>query len=193
MPRRLAFPQTFSRGIIALSAWVNRAACALLLCASLAMIAVVLLQVICRYLFNNSLFWSEELARMLLVQITFLGATAAFHGRLHIAVDFLTSQVSPKLHRLLQSICLLVCAALFTAMLVYGLNFSQVLGLQQAASLPVSLAAPFLIIPISGAIMLLHCLAMLLEPLAGSGPRGPAAPPPAPPNPPPSNTPGQSS
>ena len=174
--RRLAFAYTLAQGVIALSAWVNRAACALLVCASAAMIAVVLLQVICRYLFNSSLFWSEELARMLLVQITFLGASAAFHGRLHIAVDFMTSRAGPKLRRLLHSACILACAALFTAMLVYGLGFSQTLSLQQASSLPVNLAVPFVIIPISGAIMLLHCLAMLAEDLSGPTPGHTATP-----------------
>ncbi len=165
--------QALSKGALALSARVDRVVRALLVCASTVMIAVVLLQVICRYLFNNSLFWSEELARMLLVQITFLGAAAAFHGRLHIAVDFVGNAAGPGAKRLLRTASILVCAALFTAMLVYGLKFSQTLVLQQAASLPVNLAAPFMVIPVSGGIMLLHCLAMLLEQWAGPAPRKP--------------------
>jgi TRAP-type C4-dicarboxylate transport system permease small subunit len=134
------------------------------------MVAVILLQVICRYLLNNSLFWSEELARMLLVQITFLGAAAAFHGRLHIVVNIITSTASPQLRRLLDTICILVCAALFATMLVYGLDFCQTLRLQRAASLPVSLTVPFAVIPISGGIMLLHCLGMLTEHWIGPTP-----------------------
>ena len=127
------------------------------------MIAVVVLQVICRYLFNNSLFWSEELARMLLVQITFLGAAVAFRNRAHIAVDILAARLGPRSRRLLRTVSLLACAALFAAMLVYGWRFGQTLVLQRAASLPVSLAVPFAVIPISGGVLLLHCLAMLIE------------------------------
>ena len=185
--RRPAAVSALSKGIIALSARLNRATRALLVCAAGAMIAVVLLQVICRYLFNNSLSWSEELARMLLVQITFLGAAAAFHSRVHIAVDFASNAAPPRLKRLLRTACVLICAALFTAMLVYGLKFGQTLVLQRAASLPVSLAAPFMIIPASGGIMLLHCLAMLLEQWAApSGPRPRRS---APDNAPPDNPP----
>lgn len=161
-PRRFAVLHVLSKGTIALSTRLNRVVCGLLVCAAAVMIAVVLLQVICRYLFNSSLFWSEELARMLLVQITFLGAAAAFHSRMHIAVDIVVNAVGPKIRRILASACLLVCAALFTALLVYGLNFSKILCLQQAASLPVNRAVPFAVIPISGGVMLLHAVAMLL-------------------------------
>ena len=142
--RQFAVLPALCRGILLLSAWVNRLFCGLLVCISAAMIAVVVLQVVCRYLFNNSLFWSEELARMLLVQITFLGASVAFRNRLHIAVDILAARLRPRSRQLLYTVSLLVCAALFAAMLV-------------------NLAAPFAIIPISGGVLLLHCLAMFIE------------------------------
>lgn len=134
------------------------------------MIVVVVLQVICRYLFNNSLFWSEELARMLLVQITFLGAAVAFRSRSHIAVDILAARLGPRCRQTLQTVSLLACAALFAAMLVYGWNFGRTLILQRAASLPINLAAPFAIIPVSGGVLLLHCLAMFIEQWGLAGP-----------------------
>ena len=134
------------------------------------MIAVVIFQVVCRYLFNDSLFWSEELARMLLVQITFLGAAVAFRNRAHIAVDILAARLGPRLRRLLHTASLLACAALFAAMLVYGWSFGQTLILQRAASLPINLAVPFAVIPISGGVLLLHCLAMFIEQWGLGGP-----------------------
>ena len=183
---RHALAPALSKRITALSARLNQAVSALLICAAGAMIAVVLFQVICRYLLNNSLSWSEELARMLLVQITFLGAAAAFHGRMHIAVDIVVSAAGPKTRRILATVCLLVCAALFAAMLVYGLAFSKILYLQQAASLPINRAVPFVVIPLSGGIMLLHAVAMLFAEWAGPG-RTPSHP--APKDSPPQNKP----
>lgn len=160
---RNAFILAPARAVIAASAWINRLCRWLLVILGSAMFAVVLLQVICRYLFNNSLFWSEEAARMLLVQITFLGAAVAYYGKFHIMVDIVVTRVRKPWRGILNTAGLLVCAALFLAMLVYGRDFSQVLALQRAASLPVNLAVPFVIIPASGAIMLLHTLAMLLQ------------------------------
>ena len=168
--RQFAILPVLCRGILLLSAWVNRLFCGLLVGFSAAMIAVVVLQVICRYLFNNSLFWSEELARMLLVQITFLGAAVAFRKRAHIAVDILAARLGPRSRRLLHIVSLLACAALFAAMLVYGWSFGRILVLQQAASLPVNLAVPFAVIPVSGGVLLLHCLAMFIEQWGLAGP-----------------------
>ena len=168
--RRFSALSVLCKGIILLSALVNRACCGLLICASATMIAVVVLQVVCRYLFNNSLFWSEELARMLLVQITFLGASVAFRSRGHIAVDILVARLGSRSRQLLQTVSLLACAALFAAMLAYGWSFGQTLVLQQAAALPVNLAVPFAVIPVSGGVLLLHCLAMFIEQWGRAGP-----------------------
>lgn len=161
--RPFAVLPALCRSILLLSAWLNRLCCGLLVCVSAAMIVVVVLQVVCRYLFNNSLFWSEELARMLLVQITFLGAAVAFRNRAHIAVDILAARLGFRSRRLLYGVSLSVCAALFAAMLGYGWSFAQTLVLQRAASLPVNLAVSFAVIPISGGVLLLHCLAMFIE------------------------------
>ncbi len=158
-----AFILAPARAIILTSYWTNRLCRWLLVALGSAMFAVVLLQVVCRYLFNNSLFWSEEAARMLLVQITFLGAAVAYYGKFHIMVDIAVARAGKSLRRVMNTAGLLVCGALFLAMLVYGRDFSQVLALQRAASLPVNLAVPFVIIPASGAIMLLHTLAMFLQ------------------------------
>ena len=56
---------------------LNRGAERLLTVISLTMALVILLQVFCRYALNHSLFWSEELGRMLLVWLTFIGASVA--------------------------------------------------------------------------------------------------------------------
>ncbi len=54
-----------------LSTSCNRYTEGFLLLLGLTMAAVVILQVFCRYILNYSLFWSEELARFLLVWLTF--------------------------------------------------------------------------------------------------------------------------
>ena len=47
------------------------------------MIGVVAAQVFFRYVLNHSLFWSEELARYILVWLTFLGASVAYRRGVH--------------------------------------------------------------------------------------------------------------
>lgn len=53
-----------------------------------AMAVIVFLQFFTRYVLNNSLSWTEEIARYLLMWITFIGAAVAMRRGTHIAVEF---------------------------------------------------------------------------------------------------------
>ncbi len=53
-----------------------------------AMAAIVFLQFFTRYILNNSLAWTEEIARYMLMWLTFIGAAVAMRRGTHIAVEF---------------------------------------------------------------------------------------------------------
>lgn len=53
-------------------------------------VVLILVQVILRYLFNNSLTWSEELARYIFIWQIWLGTSIAFRDKKHIIVDALS-------------------------------------------------------------------------------------------------------
>ncbi len=62
----------------------------LLLFAVLAsMAAIVFVNVFCRFVLQFSLSWADELAQVLMVWLTFLGAGVAMRDRLHYAFDYL--------------------------------------------------------------------------------------------------------
>lgn len=54
-----------------------------------ASILIVLLQVVFRYGFNNSLTWSEEVCRYLFAWLVFIGAALALRDKCHITVDLI--------------------------------------------------------------------------------------------------------
>ena len=54
---------------------------------------IVAVQVFCRYVLNHSLFWSEELARYLLVWLTFLGASVAYYRSVHPGIDVIYARM----------------------------------------------------------------------------------------------------
>ena len=64
-------------------------------------VAIMFAQVLFRYVFNQSLSWSEELAKFLFVWLTFLGAAICIKERLHVGVEFLMERLSDKWKRYL--------------------------------------------------------------------------------------------
>jgi len=130
--------------------------------ATLAMAGLLTAQVIFRYAFNHSLFWSEELGRALLVQLTFIGASVAWRGRAHIGMDALVARFSPQWAWRVRLLVLCVCCVFFGAMAWHGARFTLFLLPQQTAALGVSRAVVFAAVPVGGALLTLHGLADLL-------------------------------
>ena len=59
----------------------------------------VLLGVASRYLWGAQVKWTEELATILLIWVSFLGAAAAFEARAQLGIDFLTERFPPSARR----------------------------------------------------------------------------------------------
>ncbi len=135
----------------------------------LAMTIIVATQVFFRYVLNQSLFWTEELARYLLVWISFLGATVAYRRGVHPGIDVLFLRLPPLLR---QAAALLVHAAsmaLFSVMVVYGFKFAHFVRLQISPALGLPKWVVFGIIPVAGAIFMIHALSFFLQALRGEG------------------------
>lgn len=54
-------------------------------------VLIMLLQVIMRYVFNNSLSWPEELSRILFVWFTFIGLSYSTAKKIHVKIDLLVN------------------------------------------------------------------------------------------------------
>lgn len=79
---------------------------------------VVFLQFFTRYVLNDSLGWTEEIARFLLIAVTFTGSVMAVRKSAHIAVEFLYRWVPRPLRRIAQALIDLVSIS-FYATLAY--------------------------------------------------------------------------
>ncbi|WP_235041494.1 TRAP transporter small permease [Vreelandella profundi] len=75
--------------------------------------AVVFAQFLSRYVFNHSIGWTEEGARMLLVLLVFIGAAGAASRRGHIYVEILELIIPNKAKRWLQGFNNLLSAVFF--------------------------------------------------------------------------------
>lgn len=133
------------------------------------MASIVAVQVFFRYVLNHSLFWSEELARFLLVWLTFLGASVAYHRRAHPGIDTVTLLFPTGLKKTAVICVHLASLTLFSVMIVYGCQFAYFVRLQISPALYLPKWIIFSIVPFSGGVLMLHALALFVKDLKGDG------------------------
>ena len=123
------------------------------------MVINVLWQVFTRYVTGNPSSFTDELARYLMIWIGVLGAAYVSGRNLHVAIDILPLRQNKKTQKKLKVIVtvLIILFVLFAfviggSRLVY---ISYVLG-QQSPALQVPLAFVYIIIPISGLLIMYY-------------------------------------
>ncbi|MGP9807628.1 TRAP transporter small permease [Halomonas sp. AOP12-C2-37] len=109
-----------------------------------ALIISVSANVIGRAVFNRSLPWADELARMLFIWLIFIGAAAAFARYEHIAVDILVRKLKPRAAHMLYLFQHVVITALM-GVIIWG----GCLVIARASSRTAILNVPWNIINVS--------------------------------------------
>ncbi len=127
------------------------------------MAVLVAVQVFFRYALNHSLFWSEELARNILVWLTFLGASTAYYRKVHPCVDFFYSKMNPMMRFISTLVVHTASMGLFVVMIIYGAEFAWFVRSQISPALQIHKWIIISIIPVSGAILMVHCLAFFAD------------------------------
>lgn len=121
----------------------------------------VLWQVLSRYLLQSPSSFTDELARFLLVWIGILGAAYVAGQDRHLAIDLLPSRLTgPRKKQLMVLIASLIVVFAFAVMVVGGSRLVYVtlyLG-QKSSALQVPLGYVYLIIPVSGLLVMYYKL-----------------------------------
>ena len=123
------------------------------------MVINVLWQVFTRYVTGNPSSFTDELARYLMIWIGVLGAAYVSGRNLHVAIDILPTRSNQKTQKLLKTIVtLLVIFFVLFAFVIGGsrlVYISYVLG-QQSPALQLPLSVVYIIIPISGLLIMYY-------------------------------------
>ncbi|WP_163851285.1 TRAP transporter small permease [Pseudooceanicola aestuarii] len=140
----------------------------------IALVGVITLQIVSRVVFT-SVAWTEEVARFLLIWITFLGATLAFQQGRHIAVSMLRDRLPPAPRRIVTGAGCLVVIAFLVTLAVIGWQYSNMQSFQKSPSLRLSMTWVYLVMPFSALVMTVLSVIDLINLLAGRDPRGPVS------------------
>ena len=133
-----------------------------------AMTAMVVVQIIGRYVLATPPSWTEEAARYLLVWLSFLGATCAFHDRLDPKLTIGKGPDSTRKGKLLGAGRIVAVLLFVGPWLVFAPGFLQRHWFRTSDSLEINSALLVAIVPLSGAIILVHLAAQCLDPRSGS-------------------------
>ena len=160
--RRMSILEKLSRAV---NQWIEYSLFGL----GLSMSIIVAVQVFCRYVLNHSLFWSEELARYLLVWLTFLGASVAYYRGMHPGIDVIYVRLPDTVRKAAAVTVHLLSMALFAIMIIFGVKFAYFIRHQISPALYLPKWLVFTIIPLSGTVLMLHGLIFFLEEIKGKG------------------------
>ncbi|MDR1966213.1 MAG: TRAP transporter small permease [Synergistaceae bacterium] len=126
------------------------------------MTAVVFLQVIMRYIFSNSLSWSEELARFVFLWISWVGASYAVKTASHFRVEMFVNIFKGRARKYLE-IFVLIVWFLFCFFLAWH-GTKLVLFLvetnQSSAAMRIPMSVPYASVPVGCALM---CVRLVIE------------------------------
>jgi len=129
----------------------------------LAMTSTVLLQVFSRYVLNNSIAWSEEISRYLMIWICFLGSGIACKYGEHIGVKVIFERFSKKIQTFI-SFLTNICILIFLYFCISkSFTLAQFVINQKSAAARISLAWAYWAVPIGCIIMAVHVILALFE------------------------------
>lgn len=105
-----------------------------------ALLALIILQVVSRYVFNAPFTWTEELARFALLWFTFVSAGFVMARRIHIAVDLVASKLGRRGTIVMDTFALITVVGVSGVMMWAGAEFAAGAARLQApaTSLPMS-------------------------------------------------------
>jgi len=116
------------------------------------------LQVITRYVFNEPLVWTEELASNLLIWLTFLGAAAVQRQDGHVRVEIIEEILSPSVIRWVYSAYDVIVLVWLVYAVVGGYQLFFEMEFQKTPALRIPFNMILSIVPIASAIMIVYVL-----------------------------------
>ena len=129
----------------------------------IAMTAIVLVQIVFRYVLNDSLIWTEEVSKTMMVWGAFLIAPWAYRNGANVSIQMFTDELPLTLRRLLH--LLLNLLVIWIIVVFWSESFGMVdRGFSiRTASLPIQVGWFFIVVPVAFGAMLLVGVELLIR------------------------------
>lgn len=128
-----------------------------------AMAIIIFANVVLRYSTSQSIEWAEEVARYMMVWLTFLGAGPVLRYGGHIAVDNLQDALPPFGAKALRLLIALMLTGFFVFIVYAGLTYVERAQYQMTPTTQVSMAWVYGAMPVGGLLLLAHWLLVVRD------------------------------
>jgi TRAP-type C4-dicarboxylate transport system permease small subunit len=133
----------------------------------LLMATVVFAQVVLRYLTYQPVAWTEELARLVFIWLSLIGAAEGARRGVSFAVDLLPRNLGGAAGRLLRSMLRLAEAALYATVACAGYRILDVVHYQESVTLAIPMSYAYAAIPLGMGMMAIFALLGAKDELLG--------------------------
>jgi TRAP-type C4-dicarboxylate transport system permease small subunit len=148
--------KTFERYFVATNRWM--------LIIMLAVMSVIIFaNVVLRYTTNVSIEWAEEVARHLMIWLTFIGCGPVLRYGGHIAVENLQDTLPRSVAIGLRACIAVLLMGLFVFFTWFGLDYMDRTQYQQTPATQISFAYIYAALPIGAAMTLIHWLLIVRD------------------------------
>lgn len=141
-----------------LSDYINKIVVFLAGTSFLIMTILIFTQVIFRYIFGNSLSWSEELSRFLFIWATILGISVGVKRNFLLSITFVKDKFPSGLRNMLDIFIDIGILIFAFFLIVYGWELTQKVQFQLSPAMRISMSYVYVVVPISGIVIIIHLL-----------------------------------
>lgn len=152
---------------------VDRIVCWLVAGGLFSMVAILMIQVISRYVFNASTVWSEELAVSLFVWVSMLAIPLGLRRGEHLTLDILSKRLSPRVNKIvaigIAAITILTFAIIgyYAAKLAPAADRQLLAGIAGGLGIQAKVSWIYLAVPVGAALSIIFTIERLVLMLTG--------------------------
>ncbi len=139
----------------------------IIICALFAiMVIIIFVQVIMRFVFNNSLYWSEELGKFIFIWISWMGLSLAERKGEHIIITMLTDKLPPVPAKIFNIISKIIVIGICAITCYYGTSLVMSQAGTHYAGIKISVAWGYFAVVIGTGAMTVRSVVALIKAIA---------------------------
>jgi len=125
------------------------------------MVSNVAMGVFYRYVLNNSLSWTEEVARYLMIWFAYIGMAIAFRDESHVNVNVIVDLFPLSIRHLIRIISYTIVLIFLIILFSQSLNVFKIVKLQTSPAVRISMKYPYLSITFGSLVMAIEVIRLI--------------------------------